>query len=353
MLDIETYNQEWRDALISCGYSQYAAFQTSTFEAFGFPTEVVSESELLRYVDFFAGEELPERLDAGRFFRSSGLKTNFSLEEVSLLSRISQGVGELTEKQMGCRLRPHFNHLGAMGHARMVQSLASAFGQDKISVFEVGPGAGYAGAILGLLGHNYSSYEITQGYYLWQNRLLSYFFGNEFKDFCGIREPDLTELPRISHLPWWMYMKLHKNCPMRADVILSNANLGEMNRWCLKYVLRLSRLMLSGSPIGMIVYGNTGANHHSTDEIINMEFENAGFRRVLGDKMNAFGLADREIDQSMIQHLDKEVPIIGEDGSGKLYGPRDFIDFDKKDLHEEFSFFSFLADWPNFSSSEN
>ena len=350
MLNIETYNLEWRDALRDCGYSQYAAFQTSTFEAFGFPTEVKTEPELLRYVDFFAGEDLPERLEAGRFFRSSGLTTDFSIDEVALLSKIAQGVGDLTEEHMGCRLAPHFNHMGAMGHAHMVQALATAFDQERINVFEVGPGAGYAGTILGLLGHRYSSYEITQGYYLWQNRLLSHFFGNEFKDLCGVREAKFDELPRISHLPWWTYMKLYKNCSIKADVILSNANLGEMNRWCLKYVLRLSRIMLEDSPIGMIVYGNTGANHHSTDDTIQIEFENAGFRRLLGNKMNAFALADREIDQSAIQHLEREVPIIGEDGSGKFYGPRDFIDFDKNDLHEEFEFFSFLADWPNLNS---
>ena len=100
MLNIETYNLEWRDALRDCGYSQYAAFQTSTFEAFGFPTEVKTEPELLRYVDFFAGEDLPERLEAGRFFRSSGLTTDFSIDEVALLSKIARRNG-LVELSMG------------------------------------------------------------------------------------------------------------------------------------------------------------------------------------------------------------------------------------------------------------
>jgi hypothetical protein len=345
-LTIETYNREESNAIAGAGYAQIAAFQTSTFNAFGFPTNASLATELLRYVDYFAGMDALERLEPGRYFPAAGLRSDFTFDEVAMLTKISKGVGDLTERNMGRRLTPHFSHMGGMGHARMVHAIATAYNKDSASVFEVGPGAGYAGVILGLLGHKYSSYDITQGYYLWQSRLLSHFFAEEFLECCGEDNLELSSLPRIAHMPWWVYMNLFKNCPLRADIILSNANLGEMNYWCLRYVLRICRIMFQDSPIGMIVYGNPGDSHHNSEDIIENELEIAGFVRVVGKSMNAFALADHLPARDLIERLEMEVPKIGDDGSGKTYGPLDFLSFDGDDMHDEFDFFSFLADWP-------
>ena len=60
----------------------------------------------------------------------------------------------------------HFNHLNAVGLFRVVQEIVGKYGKEKLSIFEVGPGCRYTGALLGTQGHGYMSYDFAQGYYI-------------------------------------------------------------------------------------------------------------------------------------------------------------------------------------------
>ena len=111
ILEISAYDAAEARAKEGMGYPQHAAFSTKTFEDHGFPTRAKTEAELLRYVDMLASYNLIERLEPGRFFRASALQTDFTFEEVALLSKLTHGVAEITQKRCGKRVIQHFNHL--------------------------------------------------------------------------------------------------------------------------------------------------------------------------------------------------------------------------------------------------
>lgn len=151
-------------------------------------------------------------------------------------------------------------------------------------------------------------------------------------------------MQRVSHVPWWDYLKLFKSCPFKADVIISNANLAEMNLICLRYVLRLSRQMLADSPIGLFIFSNFGSPHMSSAETVEHEFRQAGYRQVLD--ANVYALEDVRISTTLIEILESEIPLFAPDGGGKTFGPREFITLDDG-LSDEYQFNAFASDWPS------
>jgi hypothetical protein len=348
-LKIEAYDAAEQAAIDSTGYAQLVAFRTKTYHDSGFPTRATQEQQLIRYVDNIPTFDLPERLIPNQFFRATPIQTDFTFEEVGLLSRITNGIGKLTESQMGQKVRPRFNILGAAGHFRIVNALSQLIKGEPLSVFEIGPGCGYLGIMLGLNGYKYMSYDVTQGTYLWQNRMYQYFFADEFCEIAANKEADLANLPRISHLPWWEFMELYRDCSPSADLIVSNTNLGEMDYLCLRYSLRLARQMFEKSDLGLIICGNYGSQSASSAETIEQEFATAGYRKVFSNLFHGFILEDRSIDDNIIQALENDIPLYGNTSEGaRLYGPMDFVDFNGDDFQEDFDFFAYLADWPNF-----
>ena len=144
-------------------------------------------------------------------------------------------------------------------------------------------------------------------------------------------------------------MEMFRDCPIEADVIWSNANLGEMDTLSLRYMLRLSRIMLSKSETALIVYGNIGAPHHNSVTSIEEEFEKAGFRRVLKNNVHGFTLVDHDPPADLISAMEVEIPLIEEKPGIRLLSPTDFIDFRRDSLPADFDFVSFLGDWPKLS----
>jgi hypothetical protein len=346
-LSIEEYDRNEKEAMANVGYAQHAAYSTKTFKDHGFPTNMTEEREIFRYVDSIMGTDL-ERLNAGYFFRDTPIRTDYSLDEVELLNKISRGVENITEKSCDEKHSVFFNHLSGVGLFRIVSRIAELTGKEKLSVFEVGPGCGYTGALIGMLGHNYASYDVTQAYYLFQNRLMDNLFKDEFTEYAGANElpTENQGLSRISHLPWWKYMELFKDNPFKADIVISNANLAEMHSLSQKYMLRMSKMMMAESDIGMLIFGNVGSEHMGTEADVFQNLDDAGYKIIVKDQFFGFAPQDKTFDPQLVATLGQDIPNYDTMGLGKSFGARDFLRFDEDRLTEEYKFYSFLSDWP-------
>ncbi|OUW28245.1 MAG: hypothetical protein CBD27_04830 [Rhodospirillaceae bacterium TMED167] len=123
-LQIADYNSAEARAVNKCGYSELSAFSTKTFEDHCFPTRVSDERELFRYADMFVGADI-DFLNRGRFQSGSSTFSEYTIEEISLLTKISKGVELITEDTFSGPTKVYFNHLSGVGLFRVVQAISS------------------------------------------------------------------------------------------------------------------------------------------------------------------------------------------------------------------------------------
>ena len=345
-LTVEAYDAEERDALERVGYTEHAAFGTKTFDDHWFPSRMTREDQIFRYVDWYNEQDL-QRLEPGQFYREASLETNYSMDEVQLLTKLSKATGAITEELCGRRIAANFNHQGTIGLFRVVHAISELSGEHPLSVFEIGPGCGYVGAMIGSTGHHYASYDVTQGYYIWQSRLLENLFGEEFTEFAANPQASFKNPSRLMHLPWWRFMNLYRDCPIKADVIISNANLGEMNTDCMRYVIRIARIMMEKSPIALFIFSSLGLEWGSSIATIDKEFDISGFECVFDKNIYAFCPKGHGTASNIVATLEESIPLYDTTGSGKIVAIRDFINFDSGEFGDEYYFNAFIHDWPD------
>ncbi len=267
------------------------AYRPVTFQQVGYPIRVAREAELLRYVDHNFEAEVPGLFQPGAVFPPAAYVNAFTPDERDLLGTVRDRVASLTAQRFGRTVRPVTNLMVQMGPFRIMHAIARAFDRDRLRVFEPGPGAGYLGALLSLAGHDYSSFDVTQSLYLWQNRLLDAIAGQEFVETAGKVHPSFAG--RVVHLPWWQYADLLWNCPIKVDVVYSNSNLGEMSLLALRHVLHISRAMLAQSEIGLFMYLSTGMLAQNTAEGLAAEFARFGYKKLCDGPFVGYVLGDR------------------------------------------------------------
>ncbi len=285
------YDSLERDAEAGFSIPAIQAFRPVTFERHGYPTRISSSRELLRYVDHNFEPEVPGLYRPGASFPPIGYVNSFTHDESELLNAIRDRVAAYTEHQLGRRIRPVTNLLVQMGPYRVIEQLAECVGVPSLSIFEVGPGAGYLGALLASTGHRYASYDVTQSLYLWQSFLFDAIAGNEFVEAAAHESgPAPLNEARVLHLPWWAYAGYLTGCPLRADIVYSNSNLGEMSVLSLKHMLHISRAMLDGSKLGLLMYFSTGMLAQSTQESLDAEFAQFGYQKILHCPFQGFAL---------------------------------------------------------------
>lgn len=290
-LTIERYDAAEAEARAGLSIPHFMAFRPVAFESVGWPTRISREAELLRYVDHNFEAEVPGLYKSGAVFDPIGYRNLFSLDEQTLISEIRTRVADLTERSFGRRVRPMTNLLVQTGPFRAIQQLASALGRKQLTIFEVGPGAGYLGAMLAHAGHRYQSYDVAQSLYIWQSRLLQAVAGSDFVELAGL-DGDAVEqalrTARVAHLPWWTYAKMLDATPVRADVVYSNSNLSEMTNVALRHVLHISRQMLADSPSGVFCFFSKGMPSQTPHDQIDGVFKQHGYYKVFDSPFEAF-----------------------------------------------------------------
>lgn len=298
------YDRFERRALSRLPVPVLMAYRPVTYQQVGFPVRVTRELELLRYVDHNFEPEVPGLFRPGARFAPIAYVNAFTPDERDLLKTVRDRVAAMTARRFGRSIRPITNLMVQMGPFRIMHEIARVSGKPKIGVFEVGPGLGYLGALLALAGHRYLSFDVTQALYLWQNRLLRTVADDDFMETAtSLWRPPLDArrvipLPwwqRIVHLPWWQYVNLLWGCPIKADIVYSNSNLGEMSLLALKHVLAISRIMLADSDIGLFMYMSTGMLAQNSAESLAVEFAQFGYRKICDSPFVGYVLGDRDV----------------------------------------------------------
>jgi hypothetical protein len=270
------------------------AFKPVTFERYSYPTHISEMRAVLRYADHNSEAEVPGLFKPGATFAPIGYVNEFTADERELLATLRGRVASALLADFGRAIKPVTNLLVQIGPFRVMSHIAQALGRSPLTLFEVGPGAAYIGAMMSVAGHRYLSYDVTQSLYIWQQYMLRAVAGGAFAETAGLPAYSPPESARIVHLPWWQYVKFLQDCPVSADVVYSNSNLGEMSPLALKHVLHISRRMLQDSPVGLFAYFSTGMTAQSSPEQIAAAFSAAGYTLAMKEPFMAYVLEGRD-----------------------------------------------------------
>jgi hypothetical protein len=302
---IAQYDAAERTGLAALSVPEVMAYTPVAFQRVGYPVRVQIEAELLRYADHNYESEVRRLFEPGVEFRPAGYVNCFTADEAKLINRLRDRVVEMTRQRFGRPVRPISNLLVQIGPFRMMNAIAKLSGKERLSVFEVGPGLGYLGALLIMMGHRYASYDITQSLCLWQNRLHGYLAGDEFGDLIRDADPGLYASRRVVQVPWWKYIFFRHGPPIKADIVYSNSNLGEMTTVSLQHMLHISKMMLAESDIGLLLFMSPGSPAQNDEEFVMNQIKGFGFRRVFSRYFDGFILEGRAL-PPVLQRLEEE-----------------------------------------------
>jgi hypothetical protein len=342
MLTIEEYDAAEEEAKCHISFTEIMAFATTTFSLFGFPDRVRQEAELARYIDWNNSTSNYQYFKPDYFVVGPSVETTFSEAEAQLIGGVSDHVGAMTRERYGREMRPISSLLSQMGIFRVIMAAREVYGRRQLRTFEVGPGTGYLGALLVGAGLPYTSFDNAQSLYLWQNRLMNQVAGASWFDWAKDGPPaDLARYP-FQHLPWWQYLRLRTKCPIQADVLVSNTNLGEMNHGALLYTARLGAMILRESPVGLLLFTNIGDSKQNSFNTVHGELSAAGFRQVAHQKFYAYCLDGREPPPGLTA-LDQRIPIYNPTGSRVRFRTRDVLRVTEETLPMDMDFVRFVG----------
>ncbi len=234
-LTVETYNLNEQDAVDRLPNRILEAAQPGTFNLRGYPTRASADSDVWRFVD--AMHELGLKPD---YEESLGGLTG---AEFKLYQTVARAVSEFTEARFGRRIVPKGALIRAFFAYRTIRQLSAP---SDTTVFEIGPGSGFLGALLALSGYRYAAHEIAQGFYMAQSTLWANLFPDTFVELASDPRTlvDFEELPAgtVLHVPWWkFYLVRPEEVSIRFDVATANHTLCEMQTTAFKYALRICR----------------------------------------------------------------------------------------------------------------
>lgn len=244
MLSIEEYNQR---ELIGKQYLSnrfIRAFKPQLFESGGFPTYVTNEQELIRYID---------SMHAYSFDRHyNELCGGITTEEFDLLKKCTEDIYHITKEKYNGDFLVKAPMIAAICERRIICA-ALGTSTDK-RIFEIGGGSGTLGSLLLEDGYKYSATDVTQAFYLIQNRLFEYINNNQINEMAN---QELDESSTCIHVPYWKLWEIRNN-PFKMDLIISNHALLEMSPNSLKFYLNFCREALKESKDGVFVFQGGG-----------------------------------------------------------------------------------------------
>ena len=235
ILSIEAYDKAEAEARKTACYPALRAFSPVYFHQHGVPTNATCEAELARYVDMMGEVRALDGWDKARFL-------DWEADQIIGLQRHVQNLTGIT---------PISNVLSPWPILRVVRHISHKLGR-KLRIFEGAAGCGYLGAYLIGDGHDYTGFDITQGLYLWQNRLWSSLDEVAEWDigFCSMSD-------RVHHWPWWTFAKYHL-LPQHFDLVICDSALGEMGWFGYQYFIHAAREMINESEFGCLLLTSVG-----------------------------------------------------------------------------------------------
>lgn len=244
-VSIEKYNLEEINNRHNLSNRLIRAFRPSLFENGGFPTQINREEELVRYVD---------SMHANSFERHfNKLCEGLTKEEFELLKRCTNKIYDFTKSSYNKDFLVKSPMIASLFELRIIKSILES-NKDK-RIFEIGGGNGTLGCVILEDGLNYVSTDVTQAFYLLQNRLFNYFLNNN--GAIDLVEDRYDEKAKSIHIPYWELWN-NRNSPFNTDVIMSNHALLEMHPNALRFYLTFGRESLKNSQNGVFAFQGGG-----------------------------------------------------------------------------------------------
>lgn len=287
MLTIADYDTCETEATAALSMRAIQAFSPATFQELNYPTRVSNESSLIRYVD-----TMHETFE-GRFFDAK--KFRFTKTEGDLIGGVASTVADMTETQFGWRIRPWMAPFGAVPALRVILGFAKRVGLERPHVFELGPGSAYLGAMLLARGFRYGAMDNTQGFYIWQNRLMQAVSGDKFVEYADKETLPETIDDDAYHLAWWQFAQMGATPPINADIVVCDHALGELHPFGLKFVLWTIRRLLRGEGPKLFFFTSPGKEHNTDINGIGRMAQAAGLKLLLVGPFIGFTVPESSI----------------------------------------------------------
>ncbi len=259
-----------------------ALFNLDVFQKTGFPIRIESNLELRTIIDTMQEERFEPILN-----ELHGLSEE---EYERYLNALESNV------RLQLQMYPHLEPLppfDAMLHALLVNLRLESLKPEFKSLLEIGPGCGYNSFYLKDKNtlENYSVTDACESFYLLQNQVNQYCFGNNYEQKVpldlnyngpeinrklGLSDITLTEIDdhscnivnnnviKCSHYPWWQLGNLYDN-ESTFDIVMSNSNLLEFSKGALVYYLDFIHKKLDSNGYFTVI----GSGYYATIE----EFE--------------------------------------------------------------------------------
>lgn len=243
-LSIEDYNSHEIDGKIGLSNRFIRAFRPKLFENGGFPITVIKEEELIRYIDSMHAYSLEKHFNE--------LCGGITKEEFELLKKCTKDIYEVTKNYYNGNFLVKAPMIASICEKRIIESALGT--TDEKRIFEIGGGAGTLGSLLLEDNINYAATDVTQAFYLIQNRLYNYI--TDFK-MNELATENLSESAPCIHVPYWKLWDL-KDHPFNIDLVVSNHALLEMSPNSLRFYLNFCRKAMENSKDGLFVFQGGG-----------------------------------------------------------------------------------------------
>ncbi|MDB4805118.1 class I SAM-dependent methyltransferase [bacterium] len=278
-LKVKDYNQAEQECMAMLPVRVIQAFQPITFREIGYPVHIRRESELFKYVDVMHEQRFEN--DFQNLF-GGGLR----VEEFELLKRVTEWICRFSESRFGKKAIARGSVLRALNVMRHIKYV---HGDKRPTVFEIGPGCGYLGAMLILEGYPYAGTDISQAFYLYQNHFWNFITDGKVTELAehGNNTEALAEVSPKSalHIPWWKFFDANflKKLPS-FDIITCNHVLCEMHPESLGYNLRIAHDVLKSN--GTFLFEGWGLEKVNLNiESVTSRFHQFGFSLIHNDQL--------------------------------------------------------------------
>lgn len=95
----------------------------------------------------------------------------------------------------------------------------------------------------------------------------------------------------MAHIPWWHYATLHERPPIPIDVVVIDHAACEILNDAIRYIMRLSRIMLKNTDPALFIIGALGSKKVNSIKSLFHEFDLAGYDAVF--KRTLYGLTPK------------------------------------------------------------
>jgi hypothetical protein len=273
-LKISDYNKIEEKAISLLPNRVIEAFQPTEFYDSGYPTRVNSSDELWKYVDVMHEKRFESNVLVG-------LGGGLTQEEFDDFKRLTQKIYDFTLNEFD---KPFVARNSVSRSFIIYRAIKAIYNGYTPTVFELGAGCGYLGALLISENWPYYSTDNAQAFYLYQNRLWNYFSNNELREILEFTSIPDEKKAKVVHIPWWNFFL--QDMPNSVDLITCNHMLAEMNPIALKYsVYRMRNLLtksdsIESGPPKLLMFEHWGGENTNTKENVFKELMNAGFRLI-------------------------------------------------------------------------